>query len=618
MTTQLAPTPVFKAFDNNGNPLANGQLLSLVAGTSTPQATWVDFTQTTQNTNPVILNARGECNLWLDPTLTYKLVLKDSLGNQIWSVDNISGALNPNASIIPAVNNLYTLGNAQFSWANLYLGPGDATVLDPVTGNIGYYARTAAEIATSVTPVNFVYPPMMVDRYATNTAPGTTDMTAAWQAAIAVASVNGGVVTCLGNTYLVSSTLTINGPACIDGGSTVAVTASFTAGSNPGCAVIYAPTLNAPILSYGVGSRFVRLDNITIIGGVTLASGTTGITSQVGVQIGTGVGAGAHGIRMKNVAVQNCGQYGINVINSVSGDYQDIYVVGGPQQSNAGSTGIVINAAGGGSVGANRWYNISVTTCASAGIDVNATGGGIDVWYGVTAEVCAFGIVFESGVVGQRMYGIHTERNVTQSIWFKSGSNQNEVDCETVGSSEQLPLNQGGAQNTWSGNWVVSSVLKDPVQAKCIQRVSTIATAKVFNAANTAYSTGVAPTNSGGLQVLSQSIVQRNTGTRLVVRAWGISSIHTTGIMIVALFGPGSSTAVQALSMPAVGDSVYSWSMEYEVAAGTQNNASTFTVNVGSTSASDGVTFGGGNNVLYFGGIGIGGISIEEYFPSTG
>ena len=70
--------------------------------------------------------------------------------------------------------------------------------------------------------------------------------------------------------------------------------------------------------------------------------------------------------------------------------------------------------------------------------------------------------------------------------------------------------------------------------------------------------------------------------------------------------------------MPAVGDSVYSWSMEYEVAAGTQNNTSTFTVNVGSTTATDGVTFGGANNVLYFGGIGIGGISIEEYFPSTG
>lgn len=93
MTTQLSPTPVFKAFDNNGAPLAFGLLYSYGAGTTTPQATYTDFTGATANTNPVTLNARGECGLWLDPTLSYKLILKDSSGNQIWSVDNIQGLL---------------------------------------------------------------------------------------------------------------------------------------------------------------------------------------------------------------------------------------------------------------------------------------------------------------------------------------------------------------------------------------------------------------------------------------------------------------------------------------------------------------------------------------------
>lgn len=44
-------------------------------------------------------------------------------------------------------------------------------------------ARTPAEIAASVTPVNYSYPPGHVYRYATNTAPGTTDMTVAFQRA---------------------------------------------------------------------------------------------------------------------------------------------------------------------------------------------------------------------------------------------------------------------------------------------------------------------------------------------------------------------------------------------------------------------------------------------------
>lgn len=91
MTVALSSTPVLKFFDNNGAPLFNGQLFTYQAGTTTPQATWPDSTQGTPNPNPVILNARGECNLWLDISLSYKLVLKDAAGNQIWSVDNVSG-----------------------------------------------------------------------------------------------------------------------------------------------------------------------------------------------------------------------------------------------------------------------------------------------------------------------------------------------------------------------------------------------------------------------------------------------------------------------------------------------------------------------------------------------
>jgi hypothetical protein len=90
MSVQLSPYPKFRGFANDGTALVGGQLFTYVAGTTTPQATWVDSTQTTANTNPVILDARGEASVWLDPTLAYKYVLQDAAGNPVWTVDHIT------------------------------------------------------------------------------------------------------------------------------------------------------------------------------------------------------------------------------------------------------------------------------------------------------------------------------------------------------------------------------------------------------------------------------------------------------------------------------------------------------------------------------------------------
>lgn len=53
------------------------------------------------------------------------------------------------------------------------------------------YPRTPAEIAAGVTPVDYAYVAGVLDRYATNTTPGTTDMTAAWTAADAQSAQGG-------------------------------------------------------------------------------------------------------------------------------------------------------------------------------------------------------------------------------------------------------------------------------------------------------------------------------------------------------------------------------------------------------------------------------------------
>jgi hypothetical protein len=82
--------PVFKQqfFDNNGAVLAGGKLYSYLAGTTTAQATYANAAGTV-NANPVVLDSAGRADVWLDPTIAYKLVLQDVNGVQIWSEDNI-------------------------------------------------------------------------------------------------------------------------------------------------------------------------------------------------------------------------------------------------------------------------------------------------------------------------------------------------------------------------------------------------------------------------------------------------------------------------------------------------------------------------------------------------
>ena len=129
---QLPPTLVFKAFDNTGLPLSGGLFYSYIAGTTTPQATYPSSSEVTPNTNPIVLNARGECALWIDPTLSYKFNLTDANGNQIpgWPVDNVQG---------------FALTQALIS-----------SLLWP---------QTPAEITAGVIPANYAYPTLYGQRY---------------------------------------------------------------------------------------------------------------------------------------------------------------------------------------------------------------------------------------------------------------------------------------------------------------------------------------------------------------------------------------------------------------------------------------------------------------------
>lgn len=86
----LSPPPKAQFLDANGAPLAGGKVYTYQAGTTTPLATYTTAGGTTPNANPVILDARGEADIWYAPGVSYKVVLRTSADALIWTVDNIA------------------------------------------------------------------------------------------------------------------------------------------------------------------------------------------------------------------------------------------------------------------------------------------------------------------------------------------------------------------------------------------------------------------------------------------------------------------------------------------------------------------------------------------------
>lgn len=80
--------PLFRADDDNGDPLVSGEVFTCAPGTTTNVTTYSDPNLTTPNTNPITLNSRGEADIYFQGTI--KLRLEDSDNNLIWERDNIT------------------------------------------------------------------------------------------------------------------------------------------------------------------------------------------------------------------------------------------------------------------------------------------------------------------------------------------------------------------------------------------------------------------------------------------------------------------------------------------------------------------------------------------------
>ncbi len=125
MVRAVTPIPFVKArfFDRCGKPLTGGKIYTYEANTTTPKVTYKDPYGLTPNTNPIILDAAGEADIYLEGTYRIRITDRnDVLVNDVakigsWfsdnlqdTLDNISGAMDD--ALKPVLQNLDDVINA--------------------------------------------------------------------------------------------------------------------------------------------------------------------------------------------------------------------------------------------------------------------------------------------------------------------------------------------------------------------------------------------------------------------------------------------------------------------------------------------------------------------------
>ncbi len=177
--------------DNNGRPLSGGRVFFFLVGTQTPKDTFQDLAQTIPNTNPIILDARGEASIY--GTGTYRQVLRDASLNLIWDqvIPDVAGAVNdflaglsdptdPNKGAgqisratrqinslaeLRSISGRYTndmiyleryssgfnFGDGEFVWDGASaLADNGVTIIQPTAGGTGRWLRLSNELTASM------------------------------------------------------------------------------------------------------------------------------------------------------------------------------------------------------------------------------------------------------------------------------------------------------------------------------------------------------------------------------------------------------------------------------------------------------------------------------------
>jgi len=138
---KLYPAPVFQWLTSSGTPAVGWKVYTYEGGTSTPKDTYTDASQTTPNANPVILNSRGEADIYFSGV--YKLVIKDDSDVTQDTIDNYG------AGTFSSENSPYNLvHNGSFEVDDDSDGVGDGWIRTMYSGGSGDLVETDQQHAS--------------------------------------------------------------------------------------------------------------------------------------------------------------------------------------------------------------------------------------------------------------------------------------------------------------------------------------------------------------------------------------------------------------------------------------------------------------------------------------
>lgn len=160
MAATLLPNGKQQFIDINGAPLVAGTVGMYIPSTLTPKATWKDAGESILNTNPIVLDSRGQCIIYGDGT--YRQIVKDSLGNLIWD-EPTTETIDPNAAVFPTatgntVGNIVTMENTTTSIQDSGQPITGATSWTPIdTSGAGLSFANVSASYTRIGNIVFVY-----------------------------------------------------------------------------------------------------------------------------------------------------------------------------------------------------------------------------------------------------------------------------------------------------------------------------------------------------------------------------------------------------------------------------------------------------------------------------